>query len=282
MFLDAETARGLKSSTTDRQRYHLRRLLKLDENGHRMLSWLTPTVAARLYLESQRGAVDTHRGGLSVARQFGAWCATKGWVKASPFASVKGRGRRKHGKPQLRIDEGRRFLEVCLDRADHGDAGAILTLGYMWMGIRNTELACRVVRDLDDDARVLWVDDAKCEKSVRAVPIPELLRDYFRFLARDKLPGAALFDGAVDRARPADWAREQVRRMRKLAGVSKISPHGLRGNAATWAKIGGSQDQAIAAALGHDVAMTRTHYFDRAAIGEAQTERTLRLLKGGR
>jgi integrase len=280
-FIAAETARGLKTSTTDRQRFHLRRILQLNANGHRAITWLTPTVASRLYLEAQRGAVDTHRGALAVARQFGAWCATKGWIRSAPFEGVKGRGRRKHGKPQLRIDEGRRFLSTCLDAADHGDTGAIATLGYLWMAIRNTELVDRLVRDLDDDCRVLWVDDAKCEKSKRPVPIPELLRPYFRFLARDKLPGAPLFQAASGRARSRDWATDQVPRLCKLAGVSRVTPHGLRGCVATWAKIGGAQDQAIANALGHDLSMTRRHYFDRQAIDEAQSAATLTLLTAG-
>lgn len=280
-FLAAETARGLKSTTTERQEYHLRRILQLDATGHRTLGWLTPIVAARLYLESQRGAVDTHRGGLSVARQFGAWCATKGWLRGSPFAGVKGRGRRKHGKPQLRIDDGRKFLSTCLARADDGDEGAILALGYLFLNLRNTELVARVVRDLDDDARVLWVDDAKCERSRRPIAIPDWLRPYFRHLAKDKLPAAPLFQGRRGRARARDWATDQIPRLCKVAGVERITPHGLRGMAATYAKIGGGQDQAIAAALGHDVTMTRTHYFDKPQIEAAQTAATLKLLKGG-
>lgn len=280
-FLDAETARGLKSSTTDRQRFHLRRLLQLDENGKRSLAWLTPTVAARLYLESQRGAVDTHRGGLSVARQFGAWCAMKGWFRASPFAAVKGRGRRKHGKPQLRIDEGRKFLETCVARANAGDSGAVLALGYLFLRLRNAELVTRAVRDLDDDARVLWVDDAKCERSKRAVTVPEWLRPYFRALAKDKLPGAPLWQARNGRARTRHWAHAQIPRLCKYAGVARITPHGLRGMAATYSSIGGADDAAIARALGHDVTMTRTHYFDKPQIEAAQTAATLTLLKGG-
>lgn len=281
-FIAAETARGLKSTTTERQEYHLRRILQLDANGHRMLSWLTPTVAARLYLESQHGAVDTHRGGLSVARQFGAWAVTKGWLKVSTFAQVKGKGRRKHGKPQLRIDEGRRFLEVALAAADRGDPGAIFALGCLFMGCRSTELLARVVADCDDDFRVLWVDRAKCERSEGARMIPEWLRPYFQYLAKDKLPGAPLFQSASGRARARDWGTDQVPRLCKLAGVSRVTPHGLRGNAATWANIGGGVAEQIANALGHDVTMTRQHYFDKAAIEQNQRETTLTLLRGGK
>lgn len=281
-FVAAETARGLRSTTTERQTYHLKRILQLNANGHRLLSWLTPMVAARLYLESQRGAVDTQRGGLAVARQWAAWCATKGWWRASPFAGVKGRGRRKHGKPQLRIDDGRKFLAKCVAQADAGDTGAVLALGYLYLGIRNTELVKRHVRDLDDDARVLWIDEAKNEASRRQLVIPEWLRPYFRALAKDKLPTAPLFQASTGRARARDWATDQVPRLCKLAGVSRITPHGLRGMAATYAKIGGGQDAAIAQALGHDVAMTKTHYFDKAQIETAQREQSLRLLQGGK
>lgn len=280
-FLAAETARGLKASTTERQRYHLNRLLQLDEHGHHLLSWLTPTVAARLYLESQRGAVDTHRNGLSVARQWGSWLALKGWLRGNPFAAVKGRGRRKHGKPQLRLDEGRKLLTVMLERAGQGDQGAIAALGFQFLGLRSTELVDRVVRDVDDGARILWVDDAKCERSKRPVEIPEWLRPYFVQLTRDKLPGAPLFPARSGRARSRDWATDQVPRLCKLAGVPRVTPHGLRGMAATYANIGGGVAENIAAALGHDVTMTKTSYFDRKAIDVNQRAATLVLLQGG-
>ena len=98
----------IRPSTIERDRYHLRSMLKLSENSGLELRRLTPAFGERLY-EARTGAVDTHRNGLNVVRAFGAWCVKQGWLRANPFESVKGRGRRKRGKPQLRIEEARVF-----------------------------------------------------------------------------------------------------------------------------------------------------------------------------
>ena len=53
------------------------------------------------------------------------------------------------------MDESRKLEAWCLAHPD--DQAAVLTLGYLYLGSRNTELARRVVRDLDDDGRLLLI-----------------------------------------------------------------------------------------------------------------------------
>jgi hypothetical protein len=50
-------------------------------------------------------AVDSHRNTLAEARMLAKWCVAKRWLRASPLEGVEGKGKRRHGKPQLRIDE---------------------------------------------------------------------------------------------------------------------------------------------------------------------------------
>jgi len=69
---------------------------------------------------------------------------------------VQGLGRRKHGKA-LRIDEARRWSQKAVKLAKRGDAGAVATLMSLLIGMRASEIDSRVVRDLDDDARLLWI-----------------------------------------------------------------------------------------------------------------------------
>jgi len=52
-------------------------------------------------------AVDSHRNILAEARTFLKWCMGRGYLRANPLEGVEGTGKRRHGKPQLRIDEAR-------------------------------------------------------------------------------------------------------------------------------------------------------------------------------
>ena len=80
-----------------------------------MLRKLTPDRCRKLYEQlattpSERTgkplAPDSHRNLLAEAKTFLGWCTTEQrWLKANPLIEVVGRGRRRHGKPQLRIDE---------------------------------------------------------------------------------------------------------------------------------------------------------------------------------
>ena len=132
----------LRTSTVEREGYHLRATLKLAEHNPLDLRKLNAKLAARLY-DERAGAVNTHRNGLSVARAFGAWCVAQGWLQANPFAGIKGRVRRKRGKPQLRIEEARTFMACCLDLAPRDD-GAVLALAYLLLGATEAAYIDRV------------------------------------------------------------------------------------------------------------------------------------------
>lgn len=271
----------LRVSTVEREAFHLRKMLKLDdENGHLDLKRLTPKLAARLY-DERVGAVDTHRNGLAVCKAFGRWCAERGWLPVDPFARIKGRGRRKKGKPQLRFDEARTFERVALDLAAN-DAGAVAALCYLLLGPRSGEVLSRQVRDVDDSGQVLWIPDSKTAAGKRQIRIPRQLAPYVLHLAAGRPGEAPLFAHAAKRARPQDWAREQVWRICKLAGVPEVTPHGLRGTLATMGKELNELTQRVADVLGHEgPAITERSYIDRERAEAAAVERGWQVLEGG-
>lgn len=271
----------IRASTIERDGFHLRKTLKLKENGRLDLRKLTAKLAVGLY-EERAGAVDTHRNGLSVAKAFGAWCVSRGWLAVNPFAAVKGKGRRKRGKPQLRIEEARRFMAACIELAPTDD-GAVLALAYLLLGARAGEIVLRVVRDVDDGGRMLWIPDSKTEAGRRQLEVPDVLVPHFQRLTARRPALAKLFAHAAVRARPQDWAREQVTRICKAAGVPRVTPHGLRGTAATIAREAGATSQLVAATLGHaSTAITEAAYIDRGRAETASRRTTLRVLEGGR
>jgi site-specific recombinase XerD len=128
------------------------------------LSSITSTKGEELYAglrrrktkTGKRLAVDSHRYVLAEARSFLKWCMGKRWIVRNPLDGVEGVGRRRHGKEQLRIDEARRWQAKAIEFADQGKEGAVAAMMCLSMGMRCSEVVNRVVRDLDDEGRLLW------------------------------------------------------------------------------------------------------------------------------
>lgn len=271
----------LRTSTVERQGYHLRQLLGLEVNGMLDLKRLTPKLAAQLY-DARTGAVDTHRNALSTCKAFGVWCVERGWLPVNPFAKVKGRGRRKKGKQQLRIEESRRVVDTCVPLLATDD-GAVCTLAYLLLSTRNGEIVLAHVRDVDDGGRMFWVADSKTEAGRRQIEVPAVLQPGLIRLAEGRHADAPLFAHASTRARPQDWAREQVWRICKLAGVPEVGPHGLRGTHATVARQAGATPELVAATLGHasPTITTGGAYIDKREAEAADRRKAWTVLEGG-
>ena len=193
-----------------------------DADVHRPLTDVTPQRAERLYellqeRVSQRTkrklSVDAHRNTLAEARTFLKWCGAKErrWLSRNPLDGVEGMGRRRHGKPQLRIDEARRWIAKAHELADEGETGAIAAMCSLLMGMRCSEIVERVVRDLDDEGRLLWIPDSKTEAGRRKLEVPAVLQPYLRVLTQDKLPEALLFGYHV-RGWPRQWVQKICQR----------------------------------------------------------------------
>jgi hypothetical protein len=63
---------------------------------------------------------------------------------------------------------------------------------------------------------------------------------------------------------------------------AQLSPQPLRRTQGTLATEAGVSAVAVAAHLGHDLAVTMRSYVDPNAVRAAQTERALRVIAGGR
>lgn len=262
--------------------------------AHEDIAALTPRRAASIYLEATKrlspktGTVlssASHQGELSAAKSFYRWATQRGHVGASPFRDVKPVGKVRAGKPQLRIEEARRFTSAavsCFEETQHPLAiGVLLALT---MGLRTSEVMQRVARDLDDGGRCLWIDSGKTANARRRLDVPELVQPYLNRIAAGKAPDDLLFGMSPrggPRCRQKMW--NMVRRLCQRAGVPIICTHSLRGLWATLAVQSGAASHVVAANLGHQsFEMTKRHYAQGAAVVNAATARVLETLSSER
>ena len=224
-------------------------------------------------------SVDSHRNILAEAKSFLRWCsAKKKWLARNPLEEVDGVGKRRHGKAQLRVDEARRWVAKAVALADAGEGGAIAAMLALVMGMRSSEIVTRVVRNLDDDGKLLWIPDSKTEAGRRTLQVPVFLQPYLKGLAEGKAPDAKLFGHHW-----RDWVRKWVNRICNTAGVPKVTAHGMRGLHSTLAVENGVSAHVVAASLGHESTTTTIQsYVKPEAVTGARQRRVMTVLDRGR
>ncbi len=235
---------------------------------------------AELYdVMTKQVAVDTHRNALAAAKSFGGWCVEQGWIRSNPVESVKPIGQRNRGKKQLRIDEARKLVDLCIKKANLGDEGAVGALTAFLMGMRASEVTDRVVRDLDDDGRLLWIEVGKSKRSRRTIEVPALLRPYLLALAKGRAPEEQLITrggSTQGNKHGRHWLFRHVVALCKEAKVPTVCVHSLRGLHATLATDAGVSSHSVAAALGHSSpAVTHAHYIDSGTARRARTRKVM-------
>ncbi|HEX3476269.1 MAG TPA: site-specific integrase, partial [Kofleriaceae bacterium] len=246
-----------------------------------MLEDLQPKTCEQLYTAMVKTcAVDTHRNALAEAKAFGGWCVKQGWIAANPVAEVTAVGQRNRGKKQLRIDEARKLVDLCVRRANEGDEAAVGAMTAFLLGLRASEVTDRVVRDLDDDGRLLWIEFGKTKRSRRTLEVPAILRPYLLALAKGRAPDAQLISRTVSRRsgkkRDRFWLLYHVERLCADAGVPVVCTQSLRGLHASVATDAGATSHVVASALGHSSpAVTHAHYIDGATARRARTRRVV-------
>ena len=237
------------------------------------LGALTPARANALYEAETRRVIDakgqpvaaaSHRTLLGQCKRFYAWAVEHHYATQNPFAATKPVGKPKVGKAQLRIDEARRFAGVALQKAQHGDAAATAAIVALLLGMRASEVLVRVVRDLDDGGKVLWITRGKTDNARRRLQVPEVLRALLSAMAKDKPADAFLFGQSPTspgKPRSDAWLWGHVQKLCDEASVPRVSTHSLRGLHSTLALEAGVTSGAVAAALGHgSFQITAKHY----------------------
>jgi integrase len=228
--------------------------------------------------EGRTFAVDSHRNMLAQAKSLLKWCVDKRWIRENPLAVVEGKGRRRHGKRQLRIDEARKWTTVACGLAENGDTGAVGAMLALFCGLRAGEIIGRTVRDLDGEGRLLWIEDTKTEAGRRQVEVPDFMVGYLTALAKGKGASDLLF-GQHWR----DWPRCNVERICRLAGVPTVCAHSMRGLHSTLAVERGMTGHVVASAMGHEsFTTTATSYAKPEAVRQATQRKAWRVLEGGR
>jgi len=191
-------------------------------------------------------------------------------------------GQRNRGKKQLRIDEARRLVEVCAAQANAGRDAAVGVLTLLLMGMRASEVTDRVVRDLDDEGRLLWIEVGKTKRSRRTLEVPAVLRPYLLALAKDRGPEEQLITRKQTKRRKKcgrQWLRYWLRTFCNEAKVPKVCVHSLRGLHATLATEAEISSHVVANALGHSSpAVTHAHYLQAGTKQRVSTRRVVEKL----
>ncbi len=275
---------GLAKTTIETDEYRLWHFFNLAENQNRPLRWLKNR-GAELYAAARRDrSPDTHHAELALAKQVGALCVKNRWLRENPFEGIETVGRKTHGSEKVRlgVDESRVCFDYCLRHAAV-DQWAVLTLGYLLLGTRASELVRRDVSDLDDGGRLLRIKKAKTKAGERKLVIPDELHGPLMQLVEGRLPSAPIFTKENGAKATRYGAYHHVKRIVKAATGIDASPQALRRTASDVATDAGELGATIARHLGQkSERVTNRSYRSASAVENARIERGLRVIAGGK
>ena len=128
--------------------------------------------------------------------------------------------------------EARKLVEVCFEHANAGSDAAVGVLTSLLMGMRASEVTDRVVRDLDDEARLVWIEVGKTKRSRRTLEVPAVLRPYLLVLANDRGADEQLITRKPAKCRNKcgrQWLRYWLSLFCEEAKLPNVCVHSLRG-----------------------------------------------------
>lgn len=269
---------------------HQRILAMLADDLDKPIDALTEKRAIKLYAQhierpcrtGRPLAVASQHFDVCITRELFKWAVRQGLIERNPFAAVKLVGRVRSGKVQLRITEARAFSDAAM--VLYEETGLPLLVGALlalWLGLRSGEVLGARVRDVDDGARVLWIERGKTRNARRHLLVPEPLRPALLGLIADRAPNELLFASEGGAAFHRSSLGRAVWNICDRARVPRVCVHALRGTHATLAIDAGASAAAVAAALGHaSFAVTARHYAEPDAVSGAQLRRTVAALEG--
>lgn len=228
---------------------------------------------------SGQSAPGSHHNALKRAATCWRWAESEGFVAANPWEKVRPVGRPTKGKEQLTIDEGRRLMAVCLERAAKDDAALAILIAQL-CALRSMEILTRVVRDVDDGGTKLRVTSSKTDAGVRPVDIPVEIQPFVRMRTQGRLSHELLIADAGKVSQRQSWLHRKLAEYCEVAGVPAVVPHALRGQWATIAYQAGALSHLVARALGHaSSAVTEAHYAKADAVASAKQAERLKHLR---
>lgn len=259
----------------------------IDTTMIRLNEWLKPVSkkymtavkaadVSRLYQVRVEGVkADTHRNELSEIKTFFRWAVKQNLIEKNPAEGIEPVGRRSHGKDQLRIDELKKWMRTAMKLAPL-EPGAVAALMAVMLGLRATEIVERVVRDLDDEGRILWITSSKTQRGIRRLYVPRNLRTLLLKLVAGRQADGWLLGAHHDRQYPNSW----VKKICGLADVPVVTAHGMRGLHATLAMEAGGSPELVAKALGHSkVKTTYKHYATPESREQGRQKRFLSVVR---
>ena len=283
LYQEHQEKKGNKPKSIQTTLYRLTRFFS--SQSTEKLHTLTSGRMQALYdLQRESLSVDAHRNALAEVKSFLRWVVKEGYLATNPAENVKGTGRRKKGKMQLRPGEAKTLLERTLEMSSSGSDGALATAMALLMGLRAQEITRRVVRDVDVLTWTLYIDDAKTAAGTRSVEIPELLWKHFEKRIEDKQPADPLFPSrSADGFHHPEWVNDNVKKLCKALGLPLVCAHGLRGSHSTIAREAGATGHLVAKQLGHADERTTEAHYTTPGLGKRQNlKKALRVLQGGR
>jgi integrase len=265
---------GVRERSIDTTLYRLRKLF--EPVLLVPLATVTPARAKDLF-KKMDGSVDSRRNILNQARTFCRRAKENEWTDTILLVDVKGEGKRRCGKQKLTVDESRKFLATCLDRADNANpkrqAEGVAAAMALVFGMRASEITNLQVRDLDAGGTIIRITHAKSQAGIRSLQVPEWFRPYLQRLADGKDPTEKLV--GHDRT----WLHRHVRAICKKAGITEAPPHGLRGTHADLALLAAATPLSVSKALGHEsLTTTYRHYADEGITQRREHERAVEFL----
>lgn len=274
---------GLGAGTIATNTFRLHHFFQLPANTARPVRWLQHRGAELYRAAMSERSADTHHAELALAKQLGDLAVTKRWLRVNPFEKVDPVGRKRHGrhKTRLRVDESRKLWDWCIEHSS--EQGAVITLAYLILGARASELVKRNVRDLDDDGRLLWIEETKTDAGTRRLSVPDPLRGMLLALVRGRGPSAPIFVNLEGERASRYVARHTVKAVCKAAGVPVLPPQALRRTHADLATDAGVAGEAVARHLGHvSTTVTDRSYRDRQVTADARQDRAFQVIAGGK
>lgn len=275
--------KGNKESSVTTSMY---RLEKFFEGNTSPIGLLTCKDVESMYASRCKTTrADTSRNELNQVKTFFRWLVKTGRLSESPAEEIEPvfSGRRRKGKAQLRPAEARRFLDLAVSEAREGNDGSLACAMALLLGLRQSEITGRLVRDVDLFAKVLYVEDAKTQAGNRAVEIPKVLYEILKHRIGERQPLELLFPNERGNVHHRSWVRENAMRICKKLGLPRVTAHGLRGTHASLARRAGVTGHVVSQQLGHaSYQVTQDHYLAEGVDEEQKRRTAIHVLEGGK